>query len=295
MPCAARPEPDCARRSRRRPANSQLGGEPCPRYGCPGAPGSLVGNRFVDSAEGHHPRAPHPRRPRSCSRAVRGPRPSESLRSCARRPSAVRFCSPRPWSRCSGRTPRLPTPTARCASSQSVPRHSTSTCREAPGPATDCSRSSSSSSSASSSNTYKNSLHEGYDGLNGLEKGFAYALDRLGSPWCRNPSRSGYVIPLITPGTTSTFYPDFLVWQDSCVFAIDTTGGHLLAEKAARRASRCGNSAPTKSGGPSMSTTSTPQSPGRLAHPARKTAIGDLGIRAVRSNAMTRHQPAPLA
>ena len=83
--------------------------------------------------------------------------------------------------------------------------------------------------------TYEHSLHEGYDGLNQLERDFAAALDRLGSPWCRNPSRSGYGIPLITPGTTSTFYPDFLVWRDGDVFAIDTTGGHLLAEKAARK------------------------------------------------------------
>lgn len=83
--------------------------------------------------------------------------------------------------------------------------------------------------------TYKHSVHEGYDGLNQLERDFADALDRLGSTWCRNPSRSGYGIPLITPGTTSTFYPDFLVWRDVDVFAVDTTGGHLLAEKTARK------------------------------------------------------------
>ncbi len=83
--------------------------------------------------------------------------------------------------------------------------------------------------------SYKHSLHEGYDGLNQLEKSFAEALDRLGSPWCRNPSRSGYGIPLITPGTTSTFYPDFLLWGGADVFAIDTTGGHLLPEKTARK------------------------------------------------------------
>jgi len=83
--------------------------------------------------------------------------------------------------------------------------------------------------------SYKNSLHEGYDGLNPLEQSFAEELDRLGSRWCRNPSRSGYGIPLITPGTTSTFYPDFLVWRGDDVFAIDTTGGHLLPEKAARK------------------------------------------------------------
>jgi type III restriction enzyme len=83
--------------------------------------------------------------------------------------------------------------------------------------------------------TFKNAVHEGYDGLNTLEIDFAEAVDQIGLPWCRNPSRTGYGIPLITPGTTRTFYPDFLVWGDAEVFAIDTTGGHLLPEKAARK------------------------------------------------------------
>lgn len=39
----------------------------------------------------------------------------------------------------------------------------------------------------------------------------------------------------VTPGTTSTFYPDFLWWGEGIAIAIDTTGGHLLAEKAARK------------------------------------------------------------
>lgn len=82
---------------------------------------------------------------------------------------------------------------------------------------------------------YKNSLHDGYDGLNELESAFADLLDRTGHVWSRNPSRSGYGIPLVTPGTTSTFYPDFLVWGDRHVFAVDTTGGHLLPEKSARK------------------------------------------------------------
>ena len=82
---------------------------------------------------------------------------------------------------------------------------------------------------------FRHSIHEGYDGLNQLEEDFTDALDRLGTPWCRNPSRSGYGIPLITPGTTSTFYPDFLVWREVNVYAIDTTGGHVLPEKAARK------------------------------------------------------------
>lgn len=83
--------------------------------------------------------------------------------------------------------------------------------------------------------TYTNSLHPGYDALNGLERAFAAELDKAGLPWVRNPARSGYGIPLITPGTTSTFYPDFLVWKDDAVVAIDTTGGHLLPDKTVRK------------------------------------------------------------
>lgn len=83
--------------------------------------------------------------------------------------------------------------------------------------------------------TYEHSLHRGYDSLNTLERSFAAELDSTGLSWVRNPARSGYGIPLITPGTTSTFYPDFLVWQDKTVVAVDTTGGHLLPDKAARK------------------------------------------------------------
>jgi len=82
---------------------------------------------------------------------------------------------------------------------------------------------------------YGNSLHEGYDGLNGFEKDFAHALDRTGLPWCRNPSRTGYRIPLATMGPTAFFYPDFLVWDQDDVYAIDTKGGHLISEAAARK------------------------------------------------------------
>lgn len=82
---------------------------------------------------------------------------------------------------------------------------------------------------------FTNALHEGYDGLNNLELPFAQALDRTGLPWCRNPPRTGYGIPLISKGPTSNFYPDFLVWKDDTVIAIDTTGGHLLDEKMSRK------------------------------------------------------------
>lgn len=83
---------------------------------------------------------------------------------------------------------------------------------------------------------FTNALHEGYSGLNeSLELPFARAIDKTGLAWYRNPSRSGYNIPLITVGPTRNFYPDFLVWKDDDVFAIDTTGGHLLKDKTGRK------------------------------------------------------------
>jgi type III restriction enzyme len=83
---------------------------------------------------------------------------------------------------------------------------------------------------------FDNALHEGYSDLNeSLELPFARAIDTTGLTWYRNPSRSGYNIPLITVGPTRNFYPDFLVWKGKDVFAIDTTGGHLLKDKTGRK------------------------------------------------------------
>lgn len=74
---------------------------------------------------------------------------------------------------------------------------------------------------------FEHSIHDGYDGLNTVETQFAEALDRAKLPWCRNPSRIGYGIPLVKPGKTENFYPDFLVWSGDDVYAIDTKGSHL--------------------------------------------------------------------
>lgn len=82
---------------------------------------------------------------------------------------------------------------------------------------------------------FSNAIHDGYSDLNSMELAFAQALDATGATWCRNPSRSGYNVPLISVGPTRNFYPDFLVWKSKDVFAIDTTGGHLLKEKTARK------------------------------------------------------------
>lgn len=82
---------------------------------------------------------------------------------------------------------------------------------------------------------FEHALHEGYDGLNPIEREFARALDRAEVTWCRNPVRTGYGIPLITLGSTVTFYPDFLVWDGDRVLAVDTKGEHLLLEAAGRK------------------------------------------------------------
>jgi type III restriction enzyme len=82
---------------------------------------------------------------------------------------------------------------------------------------------------------FTNALHAGYDGLNNLESPFAHVLDKQGIPWARNPSRTGYRIPLATMGPTAFFYPDFIVWSGTDVFVIDTKGAHLLSEAATRK------------------------------------------------------------
>jgi type III restriction enzyme len=82
---------------------------------------------------------------------------------------------------------------------------------------------------------FTNALHEGYDGLNKLEKPFAHALDATGLPWCRNPSQTGYKIPLLSPGATTWFFPDFLLWDGDNVFCLDTKGEHLIESDAGRK------------------------------------------------------------
>ena len=76
---------------------------------------------------------------------------------------------------------------------------------------------------------YNNSIHSEYNGMNSFELQIASALDNLGSRWCRNPSKIGYSIPIpeIGEGTTN-FYPDFLLWSNQCLWAIDPKGEHLL-------------------------------------------------------------------
>ena len=75
---------------------------------------------------------------------------------------------------------------------------------------------------------FENALHDEYNSLNPFEVKVAEALDTLGLEWCRNPSKTGYGIPIpeIGEGTTS-FYPDFLLWTSTYIWAIDPKGAHL--------------------------------------------------------------------
>lgn len=83
---------------------------------------------------------------------------------------------------------------------------------------------------------FSNSLHGSYSGLNKtLELPFAVELDKAGVAWCRNPPRSGFGIPLLTPGASKAFYPDFLAWKGRYVFALDTKGEHILESELGRK------------------------------------------------------------
>ena len=76
--------------------------------------------------------------------------------------------------------------------------------------------------------TYQNAVHEEYNGLNPFEVRVAEALDTLDLTWCRNPSKTGYGIPIAALGASvENFYPDFLLWTGTAIWAIDPKGEHL--------------------------------------------------------------------
>jgi type III restriction enzyme len=83
--------------------------------------------------------------------------------------------------------------------------------------------------------TFTFSIHKGYSGLNQFELEFAQALDKTQRIWFRNPPRGLFEIPLLTHGGTKNFNPDFVVWIDKGVIAIDTKGDHLIFEDAGRK------------------------------------------------------------
>lgn len=82
---------------------------------------------------------------------------------------------------------------------------------------------------------FNNALHEGYSDLNPGEEEVAYALDKTEHIWARNPAAGGFKIPLLDRGTTRNFFPDFLVWKDGIVFALDPKGDPYVATDAGRK------------------------------------------------------------
>jgi type III restriction enzyme len=82
---------------------------------------------------------------------------------------------------------------------------------------------------------FKNALHDGYSDLNPDEEGLAHVLDAANCQWTRNPSAGGFSIPLLDRGRTRNFYPDFLIWKDGMIFAIDPKGAPYLATDAGRK------------------------------------------------------------
>lgn len=82
---------------------------------------------------------------------------------------------------------------------------------------------------------FTNALHSRYSGLNSLELSFARAIDGLGLPWARNPSNGGYSIPLLVKGTNRNFFPDFLVWKDNIVYALDPKADDLIVHDSGRK------------------------------------------------------------
>lgn len=79
--------------------------------------------------------------------------------------------------------------------------------------------------------SFKNSIHREYNGMNGFEREVAYEIDSKGYTWARNPPKTGYGIPLRFPSRESRgFYPDFIVWKGDQILFIEPKGEHLLEE-----------------------------------------------------------------
>jgi type III restriction enzyme len=82
---------------------------------------------------------------------------------------------------------------------------------------------------------FKNGLYPKYSDFNNFELSFARALDVTGVLWHRNPVAGGYRIPLVSPGDTQNFYPDFIAWKGGLIYCLDTKGSHLLTDAVARK------------------------------------------------------------
>ena len=85
------------------------------------------------------------------------------------------------------------------------------------------------------SKEFKNSVHSSYSDFNNFELEFARELDSRNMLWMRNPDNGFLKIPLLDGKGTDTFNPDFIVWKDEAIIALDTKGNHLIAEDSNRK------------------------------------------------------------
>ncbi|ROR28506.1 type III restriction enzyme [Mobilisporobacter senegalensis] len=82
---------------------------------------------------------------------------------------------------------------------------------------------------------FVNSLHSRYSDFNEFELRFARELDKTGLLWMRNPQNGFLKIPLLDGKGTNNFNPDFVVWGENVIFALDTKGNHLIQADSERK------------------------------------------------------------
>lgn len=82
---------------------------------------------------------------------------------------------------------------------------------------------------------FKNSIHPQYSEFNKFERDFANELDKVGLKWLRNPSSGYFQIPLLDGKGTNNFNPDFVVWDNDKIYALDTKGNHLIIQESERK------------------------------------------------------------
>ena len=85
------------------------------------------------------------------------------------------------------------------------------------------------------SHEFNNSVHEKYSDFNNFELDFAKELDKTGLLWMRNPKNGILKIKLLDGKGTDNFNPDFIVWTESAVLALDTKGSHLIHTDCVRK------------------------------------------------------------
>lgn len=82
---------------------------------------------------------------------------------------------------------------------------------------------------------FVNSIHPRYSDFNNFEKDFAKELDKVGLKWLRNPSSGYFQIPLLDGKGTNNFNPDFVVWDEDAIYALDIKGSHLIIQDSERK------------------------------------------------------------